>query len=382
MKGGKKMAVRTKKATEKKTSVSRTAKASKTTKTSKGKYVCYCANYTLKHDQGITIFDFDPETGRMKERSKVKITNASYIAISHNRKYLYSITDDGVAAFVIEKNGDLTFLNMTDINGMRGCYLSTDYEDKYVFVAGYHDGKVTVLSINPDGSVNRICDEIYQKGVGIVADRNFRPHVDCAKMTRDNKYLCATDVGMDQTKIYRLDHNTGKLTMVDILRSDIESAPHHIKFSLDGKFAYIIHELKSYVDVYTYEDKDDMPVFEKIQTISTLEESYNGISAAYAIQLTLDGKYVICSNAGDESVAVFSRDEKTGLLTQLFVLPVSGFFPKDITTSDDNKYLISINNESDTITFFTLDMEKRTMVMNGPELHYDAGNCLILHKLD
>ena len=364
---------------EKKKPKSQTVK--KTAKSTGGKYVCYCANYTMKHDQGITIFDFDPETGRMKERSKVKITNASYIAISHNGKYLYSITDDGVAAFIIEKNGDLTFLNMTDINGMRGCYLSTDYEDKYVFVAGYHDGKVTVLSINPDGSVNRICDEIYQKGVGIVADRNFRPHVDCAKMTRDNKYLCATDVGMDQTKIYRLDHETGKLTMVDILRSDIESAPHHIKFSLDGKFAYIIHELKSYVDVYTYEDKDDMPVFEKIQTVSTLEESYNGLSAAYAIQLTHDGKYIICSNAGDESVAVFSRDEKTGLLEQLFVLPVSGYFPKDITTSDDNRYLISINNESDTITFFTLDMENRTMVMNGPELHYDAGNCLILHKL-
>ena len=103
------------------------------------------------------------------------------------------------------------------------------------------------------------------------------------------------------------------------------------------------------MDVYTYEDRDDMPRFNKIQTVSTLEEGYNGISAAYAIQLSADGKYVICSNAGDESVAAFSRDEETGLLTQLFVLPVSGFFPKDITTSDDNKFLISINNESNSL---------------------------------
>ena len=311
----------------------------------------------------------------------MKITNSSYIAISHNGKFLYSITDDGVAAFVIEKNGDLTFLNMTDINGMRGCYISTDYEDRFVFVAGYHDGKVTVLSLNEDGSVDKICDEIYQKGIGTIAERNFRPHVDCAKMTRDNKYLCATDVGMDQTKIYRLDHNTGKLTMVDILRTEIESAPHHIKFSLDGKFAYIIHELKNIVDVYTYEDRDDSPRFEKIQSISTLSESYTGVSAAYAIQLSADGRYLFCSYAGDDSVAVFSRDGKTGMLKRLFVLPVSGYFPKDITTSDDNKYLISINNESSTITFFTLDIEKRTMVMNGPELKYDSGNCLILHRL-
>ncbi len=371
------MAAVSKRSIEKKT----TAKKTVTKKTSKGKYVCYCAGYTLNHEHGITIFDYDPDNGRMTERSKVKITNASYISISHNGKYLYSITDDGVAAFIIEKNGDLTFLNMTDINGMRGCYISTDYEDKFVFVAGYHDGKVTVLSVKSDGSVDKICDEIYQKGIGTIAERNFRPHVDCVKMTRDNKYLCATDVGMDQTKIYRLDHNTGKLSMVDVLRSEIESAPHHIKFSLDGKFAYIIHELKSIVDVYTYEDSDNMPKFTKIQSVSTLEEGFNGVSAAYAIQLSADGKYVICSNAGDESVAVFSRDEKTGLLTQLFVLPVSGYFPKDITTSDDNKYLISINNESSTITFFKLDMEKKTMIMNGPEIHFDSGNCLIIHKL-
>ena len=357
------------------------SRSQKKTTPKSAKYTCYCAGYTLNHDQGITIFDFNPETGRMTERSKVKITNASYISISHNGKYLYSITDDGVAAFILEKNGDLTFLNMTDINGMRGCYISTDYEDKFVFVAGYHDGKVTVLSIKEDGSVDKICDEIYQKGIGTIAERNFRPHVDCAKMTRDNKYLCVTDVGMDQTKIYRLDHNTGKLSLVDVLRSEIESAPHHIKFSLDGKYAYIIHELKNIVDVYTYEDKGDIPGFEMIQSISTIGENYTGVSAAYAIQLSHDGNYLFCSNAGDDSVAVFSRDPKTGLLTRLFVLPVSGYFPKDITTSDDNKYLISINNESSTITFFTLDIEKRTMVMNGPELKYDSGNCLILHKL-
>ena len=38
-------------------------------------------------------------------------------------------------------------INHASINGMRGCYLSTDYEDKYLLVAGYHDGKLTVLRL-------------------------------------------------------------------------------------------------------------------------------------------------------------------------------------------------------------------------------------------
>ncbi|MCR4892267.1 MAG: lactonase family protein [Lachnospiraceae bacterium] len=346
-----------------------------------GRYVAYGAGYTMDHRHGIRIYDYLPETGRISFRSFVEITNASYISVSHNGKYLYSITDDGVAAFKVEKNGDLDFLSLTDINGMRGCYLSTDYEDKFVFVAGYHDGKITVLSLNEDGSVNRICDEIYQKGIGSIAERNFRPHVDCVKMTRDNKYLCATDVGMDQTKIYRINHETGKLSLADVIHSDLESAPHHIKFSLDGRFAYIIHELKSYVDVYTYEDKNGTPEFEKIQTVSTLKKGTTGVTAAYAIQLSRDGKYLFCSNAGDDSVAVFKLDEMTGLLTQLFVLPISGRFPKDIATSDDNRYLLSINNESNTISFFKMDFEARTLIMNGPFEEFDSGNCLIIHEL-
>ncbi|MBO6132851.1 MAG: lactonase family protein [Lachnospiraceae bacterium] len=335
----------------------------------------------MNHKNGIHIFDFFPETGRIKHRSVVEITNASYIAISHNCKYLYSITDDGVAAYKILENGDLDFMNLTDINGMRGCYISNDYDDKFLFVAGYHDGKITVLSINEDGSVNEICDEIYQKGLGSIAERNFRPHVDCVKMTRDNKYLCATDVGMDQTKIYRLDHSKGKLKLVDIVRSEIESAPHHIKFSLDGRFAYIIHELKSQIDVYTYRDLGERPQFEKIQSVSTLDKYASKVTAAYAIQLSKDGKYLFCTNAGDDSVGCFERNDETGLLTKLFVLPVSGRFPKDISISEDTKFLLSMNHESNTISFLKIDLEKRTLVLNGPMEPYESGNCIIIHKL-
>ena len=45
--------------------------------------------------------------------------------------------------------------------------MSTDYEDKYIFVAGYHDGKLTVLRINDDGSVGEITEEIYYKAWGL-----------------------------------------------------------------------------------------------------------------------------------------------------------------------------------------------------------------------
>ena len=78
----------------------------------------------------------------------------------------YSIADEGVVSFRILQNGSLARLNSAPIRGMRGCHLCTDKEDKYVFVSGYHDGKTTVLSLNKDGSVGQIVDEVFNKGYG------------------------------------------------------------------------------------------------------------------------------------------------------------------------------------------------------------------------
>ena len=112
---------------------------------SSDKYVAYVSTYTMGDKRGIKIYDVDMEKGRFTPKDSVEITNSSYITISHNRKYLYSITDFGVESFKILPDGSLEFLNTAGINGMRGCYLSTDYKDKLLFVSGYHDGKVTVL---------------------------------------------------------------------------------------------------------------------------------------------------------------------------------------------------------------------------------------------
>lgn len=210
---------------------------------SSGKYVAYVSTYTMGDKHGIRIYDVDMENGRFMEKDKVEITNSSYVTISKNKKYLYSITDFGVEAYSILQDGSLELINFASINGMRGCYLSTDYRDEYLFVSGYHDGKLTVMKLNGDGSIGAIADEIYHKGLGSVAERNFRPHVNCARMTHDNKYLLVADQGMDHVNVYRLDHATGKLRLADVLRGDIESAPRHIKMSKDGRYIYIVNEL-------------------------------------------------------------------------------------------------------------------------------------------
>ncbi len=283
---------------------------------------------------------------------------------------------------MIEKDGGLELINFAPINGMRGCYVSTDFTDSYLFVAGYHDGKLTVLKLNKDGSIGEITDEIYHKGLGSMAERNFRPHINCARMTHDNKYLLVADQGMDHVNVYRLDIEKGKVFLADVIRSDLESAPRHVKISQDGKFIYIVHELKCYIDVYSYEDRDNIPYFEKIQTVQEIEPERGSVNSASALSFSKDYNYLVSSLAGDNSVVIYNVNKKDGTLTPNLRLPISGEYPKDADLFPNNKFLVSLNHESNTMTFFQVDLENGTMVMNGPALKVDVPNCITFHKLN
>lgn len=348
------------------------------------KYVAYVSTYTMKENhRGIKIYDVDMEHGRFTEKSEIIITNSSYVTISHNRKYLYAITDTGVSSYRILPDGNLEFVNTAATNSMRGCYLSTDYEDKFLFCAGYHDGKITVLHIDERcGAVDAITDEVFHKGLGSIAERSYRPHISCVKMTRDNKYLCAADLGIDYVNIYRLDHERGTIRQADIIRCDIDSAPRHLKFSEDGRFLYIISEMKNCIDVYHYHEEGNVPYFDHIQTVPTSDKFKAKGVAASALNISLDGKYIVASTAGDNCVSLYRINQETGELSRLFYLPVSGEYPKDATLFPDNRHLVSLNHESDTMTFFRIDYENNCMVMNGKEMIVRQANCIVFHEVE
>ena len=73
------------------------------------KFVAYVSSYTRGKGEkyGIRIYDVDMENGYLTQKKQIEISNSSYVTISHNRKYLYSITDFGIEAYRIVKGGDV-----------------------------------------------------------------------------------------------------------------------------------------------------------------------------------------------------------------------------------------------------------------------------------
>ncbi len=345
------------------------------------KYVAYAGSYTHESSKGIQIYDMDVEKGRITKRKEIEIDNPSYVSFSHNGKCLYSICDQGVAAYTILPDGDLELLNVLSINGMRGCHITVTKDDQFIIVSGYHDGKITVVALTDDGCLDHIADEVFHKGMGSIADRNFRPHASWSAFTPDEELLCVCDLGIDQIKLYEFNHRTGKLRLHDIIRSQLESAPRQIEFSPDGRFAYVLCELKNYINVYSYNKDNDKNRFELVQNIFTVRKGHKSNSAAAHLIFSNSGNNLICSNAGDNTVTIYNVNKEDGTLSSISSLPVSGDYPKYISMFPDDKHILSMNHEGNSITIFTIHFDKGLIVMNGPELKVSKPNNLIIKEL-
>jgi len=151
-------------------------------------------------------------------------------------------------------------------------------------------------------------------------------------------------------------------------------------FSADNRFAYVLCELKNFIDVYAY-NKDSKERFEFIQNIFTVRKNHQQNSAAASMRFSINGNHVFCTNAGDDTLTIYNVDKKTGLLTMNSSLPISGEYPKDVCIFPDCNHVISVNQDSNTLTTFTINYQRGLIIQNGKEQKIIQPNNMIIKKL-
>src|SRR5262245_42966634 len=112
---------------------------------------------------GIHAYQLSTKDGRLKSlRRTAGAENPFFLALSPDRKYLYSIhakqsggkANGQVAAYqVVGRAGELKLLNRQSAEGTAACYLDVDRTGKAVLVANYTSGSVAALPIKADGSL-------------------------------------------------------------------------------------------------------------------------------------------------------------------------------------------------------------------------------------
>ncbi|MFM8218977.1 MAG: lactonase family protein, partial [Planctomycetaceae bacterium] len=121
----------------------------------------------------------------------------------------------------------------------------------------------------------------------------------------------------------------------------------HFAFRPDGKFAYVINELGNTITVFEY--TADKGVLRVVQDISTLPAGHTEPSYTAEVVVHPSGRFVYGSNRGHDSIAIFTVDAATGLLTAQGQEPTRGKAPRNFVVDPTGHWLLAENQGSDTI---------------------------------
>ena len=327
------------------------------------KFIMYIGTYTGMGDDsdGIYILELDAETGAVKiVGSTEKIDNPSYLRIAGGR--LYTVMEEfggggktgGIAAYKIGATGGLELYGKKTVGQRGACHLDVSADKAYLAAANYGEGSVTLLRLNPDGSLGDIAAIYPLTGeLGPNRARQEQPHAHYAMFNGGELFVA--DLGTDTVLCFNAD---GGLTpnKKRSFKTKPGAGPRHLQ--QNGVYMYSANELTSDVSVFM----ESNGVFREIQTVSMLPDGFAGENTAAAIHLSADGRFLYASNRGHDSVAAY-KILNGGTLEPIDHISVQGAEPRDFSLSPDDKFLITANQNSNTVNVFARNGE--TYVFTG-----------------
>lgn len=361
--------------------------------TTQGEFFVYVGTFTKNgkpagRADGLYIYRMSTGDGALQPLGMAPdVVNPAFLAFAPGFAHLYAVNEidsyegkesGAVSAFAVDRaGGGLSFINRQPTLGSGPCHLSVDRTGKWVAVANYRGGSVTLLPILPGGRLGSPAT-VQHSGSSIDARRQERAHAHSAIFDPSNRFLLVADLGMDKIMIYRLDAARGVLLAHKPPAVEMRpgSGPRHQAFHPNKRFYYVLNELDSTLSVFAYDGATT--TFSEIQHISTLPAGFSGVSYCAELQIAPSGRFVYASNRGHDSIAVFSIDEQSGRVSVLGHTSTQGKWPRNFVLAPAGDILLAANEHSDTIVTYHVDQRSGSLTPTGHVTNVPSPVCIRL----
>jgi 6-phosphogluconolactonase len=334
----------------------------------------YVGSFTTAQRQargnGIHVYRVDGATGTWAHLQHVAdLTNPSFLALSHDQRFLYSVHGDSdyATAFALDpKSGQARLINRAATGGANGVRQAVDPSGRFLVVANYASGSIAVLAIAADGALkdqHQLVTLAGEPGPHKSQQASSHPH-DIA-FDPSGRFVLVPDKGLDRIFIFCLDGATGRLspTQPDCVKSRPGAGPRHLAFHPKLPIVWVLNELDSTTATYRWDAK--RATLAPIQVITTLPTTFTAYSTAAEIVVTPDGHFLYCSNRGHDSVAIYAADPADGALTPIGWQPTQGRDPRFIALDPAQRFLYAANEQSDTIASFRVNAKSGKLLPSG-----------------
>lgn len=328
----------------------------------------YFGTYTKKGgSEGIYVSKLNKETGALSvPQLAVECLNPSFVASHPNSKVLYAVTETGgdkavVTAYTIGLDGKLTKINEQPTEGGAPCHVSVDATGKTLLVANYSGKNCISFPLSNDGSIGK--GNSYKHTGRSVTKRQSQPNPHSVNVDPQNKRAFVADLGIDKIVVYNMDSARGVLSKHSALSMPPGGGPRHFSFHPSGKFAYANLELTRQIVAMSYDA--DKGFLKQLQVLPTVPKEANSKGSTAECLVHPSGKFVYVSNRGHNSIAVFSIDQQSGLLTPVEIEPTQSAIPRGFGIDPSGKFLIVGHQQSDKINVFKINQESGALDFTG-----------------
>jgi 6-phosphogluconolactonase len=298
--------------------------------------------------EGVTACKIDETTGEISRvRSYPEFENAMWMAKSGRFTFVATerFMDGGeVVAF------DPTMAATGPVQKTPGgaiCNLAVSPDGKTLYTVSYLGG-VTVHTIDDNGVISPVHQEINYTGSGPNKERQEKSHPHQAVVSPDGKHLFVCDLGCDKVWIHPIEGS--RLGPAASIAAAAGSGPRHLVFHPRLPRFYLLGELDAQVRVYEGSGAD----WKLVGSHSAIPENFTGTPGGGAIRLHPSGKTLAVSVRGSDTIAVFHIDAH-GDITLAANFPTGGKTPRDFDFTPSGRRLVALNQDSDNAVAFGFD---------------------------
>jgi 6-phosphogluconolactonase len=352
-----------------------------------GELLVYVGTYTTGKSEGIYLYRLNLASGELKHVATTRgVVNPSFLALAPSRRYLYAVNEVGdfagkksgaISSFAVDqRTGELRLLNQQASLGADPCYVDVDAGGRFVLVANYTGGNVTVFPVKGDGSLGEATDMKQARGSSVNRERQEGPHAHCIVLDPPNRFAYSCDLGTDRIMIFRFDARNGKLLPGEPpwVQVDPGAGPRHLAFHPSGKYVFVLSEMHSTVTLFTRDPEKGS--LKELQTLTTLPKDFTGTNSSADIHVSPNGRFLYCSGRGHDSIAIFAIDPRNGALATVGHESTRGMTPRNFAIDPAGQFLLVANQKSDNIVVFRLDQKTGRLSSTGQLAQVPSPVCL------
>mgnify|MGYP001227336952 CR=1 FL=1 len=337
--------------------------------------------------EGIYRTTFNPENGKF---SPVKLTaqigSPGFLALHPDGNKIYAVArwekEAGTVGYSVLPNGELNeFTRMICPDG-GGAHIAVHPSGRFLITAQYGGGSVAMFPLDRDGNLQKPTVSEHTGGSKVVERRQESPHPHWTGFSPDGKYALIPDLGLDQIVIYKVDTNSPAIIHHGVAQSVPGGGPRHMRFSMDGKFIYLLNELSLSVTTFAWDDKKGTA--KRLTTTSAISEEVKAresFNSSAEILVHPNGQFVYSSNRGHDTVSVYQSNPKTGKLNVIQVQPIRGAFPRNINLTPNADWLLAAGADSNTLAAHRVNQKTGKLTyQRGSVVNVPSPICILFVK--